>query len=386
MMYDRKITTEEAERASIAEPAPPRRRWPFVLGAVLLLAGGGYAWQQRASAPPAPPPATAAPAPALTVSVAPAVSRSIAAVVAGDGSIVAWQELVISTEIGGLRIIRAPIEEGDAVRAGQLLAALDDSVLAAQLAQADAAINESVALVDFARAEQARAEELVRSNTGARQVVEQRQSATRQAEARLISVRARRDEVLARLAQTQILAPTDGIVSRVTVRIGAVTAVGQEMFRMIRDGRLELEARVPELELAALRAGQPVLVRHGSREIAAELRIVAPVVAADTRLGIARIALPADSGLRPGMFARAEITGAPREVVMVPASAVVFREGAPQAFVLQEGESRVAMRRLVAGARQDGMVEIREGLRGGERVVTAGAGFLADGDLVRLAP
>ncbi len=385
-MYDRKIMTEGAERASIAEPAPPRRRWPFVLGAALLLAGGAFAWQKLANPPPAPAPVAAAPAPALTVSVTPATSRSISAMVAGDGSIVAWQELVISTEIGGLRIIRAPVEEGDLVRAGQLLAALDDSVLAAQLAQADAAINESSAFIEFARAEQARAEELLRSNTGSRQVAEQRQSATRQAEARLVSARARRDEVVARQAQTQILAPTDGIISRVSVRIGAVTAVGQEMFRIIRDGRLELEARVPELELAALRAGQPVVVRHGGRNIAAELRIVAPVVAADTRLGIARVALPPDSGLRPGMFARAEITGARREVVLVPASSVVFREGAPQAFVLAEGQSRVAMRRLVAGARQDGMVEILEGLRAGERVVTAGAGFLADGDLVRIAP
>lgn len=386
-MYDRKITTEEAERASIAAPKPRRRRWPLLLGAALVLAGGAFAWQKRAGTPPAPPPVVAsAAAPALTVTVAPAISRGISATVVGDGSVIAWQELVISTEVGGLRITRAPIEEGDGVRAGQLLAALDGSLLATQLAQADAAIHESLAFIEFARTEQARAEELVRSNTGSRQVVEQRQSATRQAEARLVSARARRDEVVARLAQTQILAPTDGIISRVSVRIGAVTAVGQEMFRIIRDGRLELEARVPELELAELRPGQPVVVRHGSREITAELRIVAPVVAAETRLGIARVSLPEDSGLRPGMFARAEITGARREVVMVPASAVVFREGAPQAFVLAEGEPRVAMRRLVAGARQDGMVEILEGLQKGERVVTAGAGFLVDGDLVRIAP
>jgi len=140
-MYDRKIMTEGAERASIAEPAPPRRRWPLVLGAALLLAGGAFAWQNRATPPPAPAPVAAAPAPALTVSVTLATSRSISAMVAGDGSIVAWQELVISTEIGGLRIIRAPVEEGDLVRAGQLLAALDDSVLAAQLAQAYSASN-----------------------------------------------------------------------------------------------------------------------------------------------------------------------------------------------------------------------------------------------------
>ncbi|UPY38833.1 efflux RND transporter periplasmic adaptor subunit [Sediminicoccus sp. KRV36] len=383
-MLDSKIMAETPEKTSA--PAPARRRWLGPVLLVLVLAGGGVAavkW--RAAHPPAPPVA-AAPVPALTVSIAPAATRRMVSSVVGDGSVVAWQELVIGAEIGGLRITEAPLDEGMAVRAGQLLARLDDSVLAAQAAQAEAAINEASAFLELARAEQARAEDLVRTQSASRQIVDQRQSATRQAEARLLSARAKRDEAVARVAQTRILAPTDGVVSRVSVRIGAVTALGQEMFRVIRDGRLELEARVPELELAELRPGQPATIHHGGRQIAAEVRLIAPVVTAETRLGLARIALPADSGLRPGMFARAEIQGPAREVVVVPASAVVFRDGAPQAFVLPDGAARVVMRRLNAGARQDGMVEILEGLTAGERVVTAGAGFLVNGDLVRLAP
>ena len=380
-MLDRPVV---AEARQITAP-PARRRWVWLL-MLLVVAGAGYGAMHWRAAPPRAPAATASLVPALTVSVTAAATLRMASSVVGDGSIIAWQELVIGAEIGGLRIVEAPLDEGMAVRAGQMLARLDDSVLAAQAAQAEAAINEGVAFLELARAEQARSEELVRTQSGSRQLADQRQSATRQAEARLVSLRARRDEAVARLAQTRILAPTDGVVARVSVRIGAVSAVGQEMFRVIRDGRLELEARVPELELAAVQPGQAATIRHARQTIAAEVRLIAPMVAADTRLGSVRLALPAESGLRPGMFARAEIHGPAREAVMVPAAAVVFRDGAPQAFVLPDGSDRVVMRRLTAGARQEGMVEIIEGLRAGERVVTAGAGFLAQGDLVRLAP
>ena len=381
-MLDRPVPAEAPQT-----PAPPaRRRWLWPLLMLLALAGAGYGAVKWRAANPPPPPAAAAAVPALTVSVAPVTARRMGSVVVGDGSVVAWQELVIGAEVGGLRLVEAPLDEGMIVQAGQLLARLDDNVLAAQAAQSEAAIAEGVAFLELARAEQARAEDLVRSQSASRQILDQRQSATRQAEARLVVLRARRDEAVARLAQTRILAPSDGIVARVSLRIGAVTALGQEMFRLIRDGRLELEARVPELELAGVAPGQRAVIRHGGREIAAEVRLIGPVVSPETRLGLVRIALPADSGLKAGMFARAEIQGPSREVVTVPSSALVFRDGAPQAFVLPADSERVVMRRVTAGARQEGMVEIIEGLRPGERVVTAGAGFLVNGDLVRVAP
>jgi HlyD family secretion protein len=384
-MFDTRITPDPTARASTA-----KRRWRgwLLLGLVLaLLAGGGiWAWQGRAPAPPPAPAAARAPTPVLTVAVVPAVTLPVATTVTADGSVVAWQELVIGAEVGGLRLLEAPVEEGQSVRAGDLLARLDDAVLAPQAAQAEAAILEAVAARDLAAADLARSESLVRTQSASVQVAEQRRSAALQAEARLASARARRDEAVARLAQTRILAPSDGLVARVTARIGAVTGAGQEMVRLIRDGRLELDARVPELDLAAIRPGQPVTVRHGERTIVAEVRGIAPLVTPETRLGVVHVALPAESGLRPGMFAAADIAGPTRGVVMVPAAAVVFRDGAPHAFVLPEGGDRVRIRRLTAGERQDGMVEIREGMQPGERVVVTGAGFLADGDLVRITP
>jgi HlyD family secretion protein len=389
-MFDSRITPDPNARATA--PKGRSRGW-IALGLILALLAGGGLWvaRGRAPAPPASPPgppraAAVAPTPVLTVALAGAANRPVATAVTADGSVVAWQELVIGAEIGGLRLLEVPVEEGQAVRAGDLLARLDDGVLAAQAAQAEAAILEAVAARDLAAADLARAESLVRTQSASVQVAEQRRSAALQAEARLASARARRDEAVARLAQARILAPTDGVLARVTARIGTVTAMGQEMFRLVRDGRLELDARVPELDLAAIRPGQPVTVRHGGRTVMAEVRAIAPLVAPESRLGIVHVALPAESGLRPGMFAAAEIAGPRREVVMIPAAAVVFRDGAPHAFVLPEDSDRVRLRRLTAGERQDGLVEIREGMQAGERVVVTGAGFLADGDLVRVAP
>jgi RND family efflux transporter MFP subunit len=378
------VTSRTAQQAGAAH-RPARRRWPWFMAALALAAAGLVAWRLLPTRPTAgaPPPVVAAPPPALTVSVVPATRRSLSRSISGDGSVVAWQELVLGAEAGGLRVETVAVEEGDAVRQGQVLVRLEDAVPAAQLAGAEAGLVEADAALGIARADLSRAVELTRSQNTPRQVLDQRQAAARQAEARLAAARAARDEARARLEQTAIRAPHDGVVTRRTVLPGAVTAVGQEMLRLLRDGRVELDARVPELELSAVSPGQAVTVRHGMREIAATVRAIAPGVTPETRLGTVHVALPADSGLRPGMFARAAIHAEARPRVLVPQEAVIFRDGAAAVFVL-EGE-QVRLRRLTTGERQEGMVEVLDGLAEGERVVRGGAGFLADGDHVRVA-
>ena len=302
--------------------------------------------------------------------------------VVGDGSVAAWQELVVGAEAGGLRVKEILAEEGDQVRRGQVLVRLDTAVLAAQASQAEAAVAEAEAASEIAHLDLDRATELSRGGIATRQAVEQRQAAARQAAARLASARARRDEAAARLAQARILAPADGVVSRRTVQLGAVAATGEEMFRIIRDGRLELYARVPELDLGAVRPGQSVRVLHGRREIQATVRAVAPTVAPETRLGVVHVALPPGSGLLPGMFARAEVRSDAGQALAIPQSALVFHEGTAAAFVLGE-DGRVSLRRLTTGTHRHGLVEVAAGLRAGELVATSGAGFLADGDHIR---
>jgi RND family efflux transporter MFP subunit len=357
------------------------------IGAFALLSERRTATLDRtAIATVAPVPAPAEPPPALTVSLAPAALRPMARVVVGDGSVVAWQELVIGAEAGGLRMVEMAVEEGDRVRRGQLLVRLEESVLAAQRDAAEANVQEADAVLRIAQQDLVRSVELSRTQSAPRQTLEQRQSAARQAEARLAVARARRDEAGARLAQARILAPADGVVARRTALLGAVVSAGQEMVRLIRDDRLELDARVPELDLAGVQDGQEVRVVHGDRTVDARVRATAPTVSSENRLGTVHVALPPDSGLRPGMFARAEIVSGTAPALAVPQEAIVFRDARPAAFVLPDGGDRVALRTLATGRRRDGVVEVTGGLAAGERVVVAGAGFLNDGDRVRVAP
>jgi HlyD family secretion protein len=306
-------------------------------------------------------------------------------VVVGDGTVVPWQELIVGAEVGGLRVREVLAEEGAKVRLGQLLASLDTAVPAAQAAQAEAAVMEAEAASRVARLDLDRAMELSRGAVAARQTVEQKQAGARQAEARLTAARARFDEATARLAQTRILASADGTIVRRSAQLGAVVSAGEEMFRLVRDDRLELGARVPELDLGAVRSGQLVRILHGDREIQATVRVIAPAVAAETRLGTVRVALPPDSGLLPGMFARAEIRTDARQAIAIPRSALVFLDGGAAAFVLANN-SHASLRRLSTGMHRHGLVEVTGGLRAGERVVISGAGFLADGDRVRAVP
>jgi RND family efflux transporter MFP subunit len=328
-------------------------------------------------------PAPRLPAP-LTVGVAPVELRRLGQVMLGDGSVVAWQEMVLGAEAGGLRVAEVMAEEGDRVIAGQVLLRFDDRLQVALAAQAEAAVSEAEAALQVARTELARASALARDAITSRQVVETRQGALLQAEARLAAAHARRDEAAARLAQTRILAPAAGIVARRAVTLGSVPAPGQEVYRIIQDGRLELAAKVPELALRTVGQGQRVRVRHGEYLTEGSVRAIAPIVDTTTRLGIVYITLQGESGLRPGMFAHAEIAVEPRQVVAVPEQAVAMRGGVPVAFVLG-ADARISARQVEVGMRHDGFVEIRAGLHPDESVVTSGLGFLVDGTPARAA-
>lgn len=326
-----------------------------------------------------------APPPALTVRTAAVRLNPVQRVVVGDGSVVPWQELSVGVEAGGLRVAEVRVEEGDRVRQGDVLAQLADAVPAAQAAQAQASVREAEAAAQIAQSDFRRSVELMRGDNVARQTLEQRQAEAAQSAARLAAAQARRDEAVARLAQTRILAPADGVVLKRGILPGTVVGMGQEAFRILRDGRLELDARVPELELALVRPGQRVRITHGGTQTTGTVRALAPVVAGDTRLGVVHVALPPESTLQPGMFARAEILPDPRPAPIVPASAIVFRDGRAAVFVVPAGSDRVEARLIETGVRDGENVEVRGGLREGERVVATGAGFLTDGDHVRLA-
>ena len=191
-------------------------------------------------------------------------------------------------------------------------------------------------------------------------------------------------ETTARRGQTDVRAPVSGLITARSVVKGQIVAAGTELFRLVRDGRLELNAQVPEQDLATVRAGMPATVMANGVSTTGVVRIVTPQVDPQTRVGLARIAVAAGSKLKPGMFATASISGGAPASLTVPQQAIVYRTDQSGVYVI-DATSHVHFRPVKTGERAGDAVEVLAGLTPGQRVVAQGAGFLTDGDLVRVA-
>lgn len=300
------------------------------------------------------------------------------------GNIAAWQEAIIGAEAAGLRLQEVLVNVGDAVQRGQLIAKLNDSTIAADVAQTRASLAEAQAGADEARANGDRARELGPTGVISAQQIQQWLTAERSGQARVEALRARLTAEQLRLAQTRVLAPDSGVISSRTATVGAVVQPGQELFRLIRGGRLEWRAEVPAAELARLRPGMPVRVTPaGGSEISGRVRMVAPTVDAASRNGLVYVDLPQPGAARAGMFARGEFELGQSKGLTLPQSAVVLRDGF--SYVLRvTPQSRVTMVKVATGRRIGERVEIVSGLDAAARVVASGGGFLGEGDTVRV--
>ncbi|MBS0552681.1 MAG: efflux RND transporter periplasmic adaptor subunit [Proteobacteria bacterium] len=329
--------------------------------------------------------------PALTVAVTTPDKRRWRRLVPATGDIAAWQEVVISAEISNFRLTAVSADVGDRVRQGQLLASIADDTVAAALAQSTAAVAEADAALQEARANAERARQLRGSGAMSEQQVRQYLSAEQTAAARLQSAHARVQADRVRMAQTRVLAPDDGIVSARTATVGALAQSGQPLFRLIRGGRLEWRAEVPEATLGQIAPGtRTTLTAPDGSRVNGKVRTVAPTVDPATRNGIVYVDLPSDGGkalVRAGMFARGEFELGQDEVQTLPQSAVLLSDGFAYVFRVEQaddGAARVAQAKVKAGRRSGDRIEIIDGLGADARVVAQGVGFLADGDAVRV--
>jgi len=330
-------------------------------------------------------PAASAPVkPALTVTVTTPQAASVPVKINANGNITAWQEASVGTEANGLRLAQVRVNVGDVVKRGQVLATFAADTVAAELAQTRAAVAEAEATLAEAAANAQRARELQATGALSAQQINQYLTAERTAQARLDAQRAAAKTQQLRLAQTQVLAPDNGIISARSATVGAVLPAGQELFRLIRGGRLEWRAEVPAAELAQLKAGLPASVTPaGGSPIVGKVRMVAPTVDAATRNGIVYVDLPQPGAARAGMFARGEFEIGSAAGLSLPQSAVVLRDGF--SYVHRVGpDSKVAQTKVSIGRRWADRIEITGGLDRNARVVAAGGGFLGDGDTVRV--
>lgn len=330
-----------------------------------------------------PPPAAAA-KPALTVTVASPQKAKLSLTVPANGSLFAWQEASIGAEANGWRLDQVQVNVGDRVQRGQVLARFAVDLPRADLAQIQAAVAEAEATLAAAAADAQRARELQATGALSAQQINQYLTAERTAQARLEAQRAAARVMQLRLAQAEVRAPDDGVISARLATVGAVVGAGQELFRLIRQGRLEWRAEVPADQLARIQPGQLARVTPaGGAAVEGRVRMVGPTVDAATRNGLVYVDLPRPGTGKAGMFARGEIALGEGEALTLPQSAVLLRDGFHVVFVIG-ADGKVAQRRIEVGRRSGERIEVM-GLAADVRVVAGGGAFLGDGDLVRVS-
>ncbi len=350
--------------------------------AVFLLASAGLWTYSRATHAQD---SAKSPRPALTVQTAPPQRTPMTQRLAANGNVAAWQEASIGAESNGLRLTEVRVNVGDSVKAGQVLATFAAEMVQADVAQARASLLEAKAHAAEAASNAERARTLQSSGALSAQQIEQYTTAAQAAQARVEAAQALLQAQQLRLQHTQVRAPDHGVISARSATVGAVVGAGTELFRMVRKGRLEWRAEVTATELGRLRPGTAAQVTAASgASVQGQLRMVAPTVDPQTRNALVYVDLPAHPDLRAGMFARGEFLLGQSDALTVPQEALVVREGFTYLFVLG-ADQRVQRLKVQPGRRAGERVEILSGLDAGAPVVVRGAGFLNDGDLVRVA-
>ncbi|MFM2346324.1 MAG: hypothetical protein RL654_1077 [Pseudomonadota bacterium] len=343
----------------------------------------------QGSSPPAAAAASASGRAALTVQAVSPRRETLARTLSASGGLAAWQEVVIGAETQGLRLVEVAVQVGERVRRGQLLARLQSETLAAERAATQAALAEAEAVLAQARLEAERDRALQAGGALSAQQLQQTLTAETTARARVQALKARLQADEVRLAQTRLLAPDDGLVSARLATVGAVAQPGQELFRLIRQGRIEWRAELPGADMARLSPGTPVRLTPAGTDAVLEGRVrqIAPTVDPATRQGLVHVDLTpgtaASTLARPGMLARGEFQLGGSEALTLPQGAVLLREGFSIVMRI-EADARVREVKVRTGRRVGDRVEILDGLDAQARVVAQGAGFLGDGDRVQV--
>jgi RND family efflux transporter MFP subunit len=361
---------------------------------------------QAAEPPAAPPP------PAVTV--ASAERREFVDRLFVSGTLAPREEAEVAARIDGLTIVELDAEDGDWVKAGQVLARLDRTQLDALVAGNDAAIRradaaiaqaqnlvtQSEAQAQWATSDYERAQRLGAGVMSA-STVEQRETAMKTAEAQLAGARnalsvaeadrkardAERQELEVRIARTVVTAPVAGLVSRRSAKLGATASgAGEPLFRIIVDGAVDLDADAPEQLLTRFAEGMPATIRLPgvSDPVRGRVRLISQEVDKTSRTGKVRIALSDVSHAHIGAFASAEVELVRREGVGAPAAAVRLDGDVARLYVVRDG--RIEQRTVTPGILDGDEIEIGNGLAAGETVVARAAAFLRPGDRVRPMP
>lgn len=388
-------------------------RFMIALAVVGAIAAGGYLFAEKShtAAVQAARLEAVKPTAAPTITVSKVVTNDFVELAVVSGSLIPREEILVSPEIEGLRVLELLVDEGDHVNKGQVLARLVSEQIEAQMAQnqanlarsnaaiaqAESQIAQAEAQAKEASAQLQRAEPLKKSGYLSGATYDQRESAARTTAAQLVAARdgltaakaekaqveAQGRELQWRRNNTEVTAPQEGVISRRTARMGALaSSAGEPMFRIIQNGEIELDAEIVETELKNVKVGQKATVSVPQiGDFEGKVRLVSPEVDKTTRLGRVKIFLGSNPQLRIGSYARGLIETAHSRGLGIPTSAVTFEQGLASVQVVNV--DTVKKQSVRTGLVSGNLIEVKDGLKEGDLVVTRAGTFLRDGDVVR---
>lgn len=301
-----------------------------------------------------------------------------------NGVVSAWQEVIIAPEVGGYRVEDVLVDVGDEVSKGQELVRLSSALLEAERASRAATLKQREAQAENARLAFERAKTIAAQQMLSAADLDRLNSEWLAAAAGVEAAKADLDAAELRLRFTRVVAPDAGVILARNVTVGQLAQVGSEMLRLLRQNRVEWRGEVPESSLPQLQPGMAVLVTSADgREHQGSIRMVSPSVNEATHNGLVYVDIASDDALRPGMFARGRIELAREQALVVPLASLVSSDGYNYVYVVGD-DRRVSRQMVQTGVIQGNAIEVVGGLRTGTTIVTSGAGFLKDGDLVNV--
>ena len=338
---------------------------------------------------------------ALTVNTVKIKRTLLNLTIPANGNIAAWQEAVVGTEVNGLLLNEVLVNVGDKVKRGQVLARFASGTISADLAQSKASLAEAKAAAIEAAGNASRAKSIQSSGALSTQQIDQFLSAEASTKARVEAAEATLNLQSIKLGQTTVNAPDDGVISSRTATVGSVAAAGQELFKLVRKGRLEWRAELTSADINKIRIGmQADLTLPDGQKIIGKVRAIAPSIDSATRNALVYIDIPAETA-KAGMYARGTFILENTEAYTLPASAIVLRDGFSYAMQViskagdNKGIAQIKQIKVNAGRRSGDLVELLEieNQNGAfqsienqinDDFVANGGAFLADGDTVRV--
>ena len=325
--------------------------------------------------------------PALTVTVIKPQLANFPQQLSANGNIAAWQEAVIGSEANGLRLTDVLVNVGDGVKKGELLADFATETIDADLMQAKASLLEAEATGREAINNADRARTLQNTGAMSNQQIEQYTTAAETAKARIEVAKAAVNTQQIRLKQTKIFAPDSGVISARNATVGAVVSAGTELFRLIRQSRLEWRAEVISSDLPKIKIGMlaNIIAADGSR-LTGKVRKISPMVDTQTRNTIVYVDLPANS-VKAGMFAKGDFAMGQSNTLSIPQQALLLRDGFNYVFVvknMKNQQAQVGQIKVQTGKRFGNLVEVVSGLTANQNIVASGGAFLSDNDMVKV--